>query len=195
MNEREASIVLKLFKEYTVKYNARSLSKAVGLSAMGALKLLERLRQRGLLVVENIGRAKIYRLDGSNPYALHVVAFLLRQEAEESPARVKRWIVELRKLEGSSKIGVLFGSALTDAQHGDVDLLAVLEQPRLAGFNKRVAALNELSAKSIHPVKQSPQDLEANLARHDEVVVAAVQRGVVAFGYEEYVEALSRVAR
>ncbi len=190
MNENEMQALLTIFKDFTTKYNAHSLSKELGLSAMGALKLLERLRQQRLLAVERIGNIKVYRMD-DNEYARHYLAFLLRKEAEEAPARVKRWVNELRTLE-HARVVLLFGSVLDSDKHNDVDLLALLEQGDATKFNEEVARMDDLNQKRIHAVKQTPADFERNLSSKDKVLLSAVRRGIVVFGHDDYVEALLR---
>lgn len=191
----EMRVLLRIAKDFTTKYNANSLSKDVGLSAMGVLKIVNKLQEQGLLVTEVVGKAKIFRVNYENNYTRQYLSFLLRKEAEEAIPQVKRWVSELRKLELKAKIGVLFGSVLNNKEFKDVDVLIVLEQKNNILLNKELDMIKQLSAKHIHPVKQTMSDFQENLLQEDKVMVSAVKRGIVMFGYKEFVEVLSNVTR
>ncbi len=195
LSPNEMNVLLKIFKDFNSHHNANKLSKEMGLSAMGALKILKNLEKQNLIKYEMVGKAKIYKLNFSNNYAKEYVAFLLRKEAEDSKSRIKRWVAELRKLEPYSSIGIVFGSVLKSDQHNDVDLLAVLKQSEVQEFNKKVDELNQINVKRIHPVKQTLQDLKNNLAKTDKIVLSAIREGVVLFGFDKIVEVIESVSR
>ncbi len=190
LTANEMKVILRIFKDFNTKCNANTLAKVLGLSAMGVLKILKKMHAQNLLKVEMVGRARIYSVNFGNDYAKGYIAFLLRKEAEESAGIVKRWVVELRSLEKSAEICVLFGSVLKSGNYNDVDLLAVLKQQKVKDFNKAVEEISQLNVKKIHPVKQSVQDLRNNLLKKDDVVLNAVKEGIVLFGYEKFVEAV-----
>lgn len=62
----EMRLVLRIFKDFSVDYNANSLSKELGLTAMGVLKILKRLKARGILKSRMLGRAVFYKPNYSN---------------------------------------------------------------------------------------------------------------------------------
>ena len=194
LTANEMKIILRIFKDFNTKYNANSLAKEFGLSAMGVLKILKKLHKQNLLKVEVIGKARIYSINFKNDYAKGYLAFLLMKETEESIGRIKRWVVELRKLEKSAEICVLFGSMLKLDKYSDVDLLAALKQSQIKDFNKIIGEINQLNVKKVHPIKQSFQDLRANLLKKDKVVLNAVKESIVLFGYEKFVEVVENVS-
>ena len=53
--EREAMLIL--FKEFTAYYNANSISKVLGISRIGALKLLRRMEDAGVVNSQKIGKS------------------------------------------------------------------------------------------------------------------------------------------
>jgi len=191
----EVHVALMIFKDFSVKYNANNLSKKLGLSAMGTLKILKKLQVQNLLKSEEIGKSRIYSINFENDYTKQYISFLLRKEAEESDPRIKRWIVELRKLDDVSGIGLLFGSVIRSDKYNDIDFLAVLKQAQINEFNEKLDELNKLNVKRIHSVKQSVQDIKDNLARKDKVLVDAVRLAIVVFGYEKYIEVIESVSR
>ncbi len=189
----EMNILLKIFKDFNNYYNANNLSKFFGLSSMGVLKILNNLEKQGLVVYDLIGKAKIYRINFKKEYTRQYISFLLRKEAEESNPKIKRWLIELRKLESLAKIGILFGSLLKNNQYNDVDVLSILKQSQINGFNKKIKELNQINVKRIHPIKQSIKDLKDNLAGKDKIIISALREGVVLFGYNKIVEVVGSV--
>ncbi len=194
LTANEMKIILRIFKDFNSKYNANNLAKEFKLSSMGVLKIVKRLHKQNLLKFEVVGKAKIYSINFKNDYVKKYLVFLLSKEAEESIGKIKRWIVELRKLENSAEIGVLFGSVLKSNKFDDIDMLAVLKQSQVKDFNKLVEEINQLSVKKVHPVKQSVQDLKNNLLKKDKIILNAVKEGIVLFGYEKFVEVIESVS-
>jgi len=111
----------------------------------------------------------------------------MKKEAEESAPRVRRWVRELRRIEGAD-IGILFGSVLRKEKFNDVDALMVLRKAQNRRMDKSIRDLNKINVKKIHAVKQTRQDLVSNLWKKDRVVLEIIKSGIVLFGYEEIVE-------
>jgi len=195
LSTNEIKILLKIFKDFNSYHNANNLSKELGLSAMGALKIVKNLEKQGLIQYDLIGKAKMYHVNLKNDYARQYISFLLRKEAEESKSRIKRWVVELKKLKSVSNIGILFGSVIRSDQYNDIDVLVVLKQSQIKEFNKLVEELNQINVKRIHTVKQSIHDLKDNLVNKDKVVLNVLRNGIILFGYDKLVEVIEGVSR
>ncbi len=195
ITKNEIKVLLVLLKSYGIDYNANNLSKRVGLSPMGVLKILKRLEEQHILVSKTLGKAVFYKPNYASGFAKKYLAFLLRKEVEDAPPRVKRWAKEVEVLQNHAEIGVLFGSVLSKQQHEDVDLLVVLEQQQNEGLQNALEEVNKVNLKRIHAVIQSKMDLTENITKKNPVVQNAIKTGVVAFGQEELVEVIGDVAR
>ena len=57
--EREALLIL--FKEFSSYYNANSLSKKIGISHVGAQKILKKFKEEGLTVTKRVGKSIIHK--------------------------------------------------------------------------------------------------------------------------------------
>ena len=55
LTSNEMKIILKLFKDFNSRYNANSLSKEIGITPMGTLKILKKLYNQKILKQEYIG--------------------------------------------------------------------------------------------------------------------------------------------
>ena len=193
ITKNEMKAILIIFKDIDSHYNANNLSKKIGISSMGTLKILKRLEIQNILKSTTFGKAVFYKVNLGNDYARNYIEFLLKKEAEDVAPRIKRWVRELRKVR-DAKIGILFGSVLTEEKFNDVDLLVVLEQSQNRRFNKSIDEMNKINIKKIHPVKQTKDDLKLNLRKKDEVVLSIIKNGIVLFGYDEIVEVIRDVA-
>ena len=90
------------------------------------------MEKQKLLKSKQMGKAVFYKPDLNNNYTQAFLKFLLQKKAEDANPRVKRWIAELRRLQGDAEMGILFGSVLYKENYNDVDLLIVIKNPRTA---------------------------------------------------------------
>jgi len=182
----EMDIVLKLVKSPEADYNANSLSKAIGISAMGALKILKRLEHESILKSKKIGKAVIYRVNMENSYARRYVSLILSREAVHSSPQVKRWVEELKKIK-KAEVVVLFGSVLEKPNPNDVDVLLLTDQKRFPKLQQEIKELNEINIKKIHPLYQTHSDIIKNIKKKDKPLLNAI-KGIVVAGEEKFLE-------
>ena len=162
ITKAEMDIVLKLVKSPEIYYNANNLAKVVGITAMGALKILKRLEKESILESKKVGKAIIYRINTENSYALRYVALILLREPLHAIPQVKRWVEEFRKIKNAELI-VLFGSVLEKPNPNDIDVLFVTDQKRFSKLQQEIKELNEISIKKIHPMYQAYNDIIKNI--------------------------------
>lgn len=186
ITRNEMLIVLRIFKSPEKEFNANSISKELGITPMGALKILKRLEKENILAAKVAGKATFYRPNFSNDYARDYLRFVLKREAEQSSPYVRRWVNEARKLENAD-IAILFGSVLKkEGKAGDVDVLVVTSHARFEKLKEEINGLNKINEKEMHVVYQSMDDLKDNISRRDKVVLNAL-KGIVAFGEEKLI--------
>lgn len=188
MDKNQMQALLILFKDVDADYNARSLSSKLGITPMGSLKILKKLEKQDLLASRRMGKAVFYKPNLENDYTRACIRFLLQKEAHDAPPRIKRWVNELRKLDGIADIGILFGSIIHKEKHRDVDVLLILKPAKTKKTNRCVAHLNRVGIKRIHAVKQTKEDFLKNLRKKERIILSAVRDSVVLFGYDEFVE-------
>jgi len=173
--------VLRVFKSPEVEYNANSMAKHLGMSAMGALKIAKRLEKENILTSRTLGKATFYRLDFSNEYVKQYLRFLLKREVEHAHPYVKRWITEIRKVKAAD-VSILFGSVLKKYKEArDIDVLFITDKKRFPRLKREVEEINSMNIKKIHPVYQTKEDLEKNIKERDKVILGAV-KGIIIFG-------------
>ncbi len=190
LTEKEKKIVLLLAKDFTTDYNARSLSRKVGMSPRGALKALKFLEQNGIARGRQVGKSIIYRLVYDEYSQMLVAEFLL----DGARTKAQRWIREFSEFR-KAKALVLFGSAIGSGTHNDIDLLIIVEKKDYDILYKLVKAKNDILVKPIHPVWQTRSDMVKNILKRDAVVLEIIKTGIVLKGNYFITEVLASVSR
>lgn len=193
ITNNEMKAMLTLFKDFSVSYNANSLSKRINLTPMGALKILKSLEKQNVLKSKKMGKAVFYKPNFDNDHTKTYLKFLLQKESEQPILRIKRWVKELGRLQSTAEIGILFGSVLKTDDYKDVDLLLVLKQSQNKEVNRLIADINRINVKNVHVVKQLKDDLKKNLEKKDKILLDIIKNGIVLFGYTQIIEAIGNV--
>ncbi len=191
VTKNEMLFILNILKSPETEYNANSISKVMGISSMGALKIAKRLEKENIILFRELGKAKFYRLNWKNDYVRDYVRFLLKTEAEHANSYVKVWIDEIRKLK-SADAATLFGSVLRKFRGAkDVDVILITNQRKFAKLQDEVEEINKLNVKRLHPVYQSKEDFMKNISKGDKLFLSAV-KGIVVFGEEIIIDGLRK---
>jgi len=190
LTQKERETVLILFKEYNAFYNANSISKVLNISHVGAQKIFKRLLQENLVTRKTIGKSIIYKLNFGNDYVMHLVAFLLVDEAN----KFKRWKEEFKELFKKDKIIMLFGSTIKDYTHAhDIDLMIVLENRDVKEVNSILKKKEEILPKKLHVIKLIHKDFLENLKKKDKAMIDIVKNAIILYGQDKYVKILKNV--
>lgn len=192
LSDKEKAILLLLFKDFSISYNARSISGKVSMTPRGALKALKNLEKQSFVVPKPFGKAIEYKFNFSNALAKKSVELFLLEEVE---LRHRRWLVEFGDL-ADAYILVLFGSVVRkekEKDYNDIDLVVVVSKDKFRAAYKAIDEKQGLMIKRIHVVWQSPDDLKSNLKKKDAVMLDALRTGVVLKGQAELVEVVKSV--
>ena len=194
ITNNEMNFVLKLFKNPEKEYNANSISKEVGISPMGALKIAKRLEKENIIESKELGRAKFYKLKPDNDYVKEYVRFLLKREKEKASPQVKVWIDEIKKLK-SADAAILFGSTLRINQEAqDIDLVLITDKQKFSKLKNEIEEINQVNFKKIHPVFQTKEDFIKNIRKEDKIIISAI-KGLFIFGEDVIIGALQNEPR
>jgi len=189
ITKKEMELILTIFKNPTDDFNANNISIKIGITPMGALKIMKRLEKQGILISKKIGKAVFYKINLDKDYVADYLIFLLKREAELSSPYIKRWINEARRI-NSADIAILFGSALKkESKANDIDILIVTDQKRFKKAKNEIEDINEISEPKLHAVYQTLNDLKENIRRKDAVVLSAI-KGIIAIGYRDLIKIL-----
>ena len=183
----EMNAVLTIVKGPEQNYNANNLAKAIGVTPMGALKILKRLKKESILKSKTIGKAVIYSINTRDGYAIRYVSLILLRESLYANKQIKRWVEEFKKIKNADLI-ILFGSILNKLNPNDIDVLLVTDKKRFSKLQQEIKEINELSIKKIHPLYQTFEDLINNIKKRDKPLLSAI-KGILVLGEEKFIEA------
>ncbi len=190
LTEKEREALLILFKDFTAYHNANSVSKVLGISRVGALKLFRRLESQGLLASQKIGKSIVYKPKLNDDYVKKLIAFLLADEANN----FKRWKEEFKELFRKGRIVMLFGSVLSDYEKAnDVDLLVASAKSEKEEIDEILEKKADILPKRLHAIKLTAIELERNIKRKEAAILDIVKTGVILYGQDDYVEVLKNV--
>jgi predicted nucleotidyltransferase len=190
LTRTERKALLMLAKDYTCYYNANSLSKKLGISHVGAQKILKRFYSERLTITKNIGKSIIHRINLDEDYAFQLLSFLLADEANN----FRRWREEFRELSASDRIIILFGSVIKNYKEAkDIDLMIVHPLDERQEVNKVLAEKNEILPKKLHAIKLTKEDFQKNLKKKEIIFADVIKNSVVLYEQDKFVEVLKTV--
>ena len=186
ITKAEMDVVLTLVKSPEAIYNANSLSKFVGITPMGTLKILKRLEAEKIVKSKKIGKAVTYKVNVEDSYARKYVSLILVREAQSANPLVKRWVTELKKIKNAEVI-VLFGSILEKPNPNDIDTLFITDQKRFQKLQQEIKELADINIKKIHPLYQTYEDSIKNIKKRDKPLLNAI-KGIIVIGEEKFLD-------
>lgn len=185
-NEQKA--LLTLFKDFTIDYNSRQLSAKISITPMGTLKVLRKLESKKFVKAKPFGKAIRFKVNFSS-ITSNYISYSLEEESQQALPRARRWITELQKF-NFTEIGILFGSVLNSENYNDVDFLIVFSPRQQKKVKSVENEINALSNKKLHLIMQTKQDFISNIKSRNKVVLEAISKGIVVFGYNNLVKVI-----
>lgn len=187
-NERKALLIL--FKDFTSYHNANTLSKKLGISRIGTMKMLKKLKAEDILIDKEISKSTIYRPNFEEDYVKKLISFLLTDEAN----KFRRWKYEFKDIFKKDRIVLIYGSAIRNYEKAkDIDVMIVLDKKDIKEVNSILNKAQEFLPKKIHPIKLTEKEISENLLSRQEAIVDIVKNAIVLYGQEKYVEVIKNV--
>ncbi len=186
--EREALLIL--FKEFSSYYNANSLSKKLGISHVGAQKILKRFKEEGLTVTKRVGKSIIHKPKIDDDYKQKLVSFLLADEANN----FKRWKDEFKGLFKKGRIVMMYGSAIKNYKTAsDIDIMVVTKKDNADEVSNIIKKIDKILPKEIHSIKLTEKDLLGNIKEKNDAIIDIIKNAIILYGYDKYVEVIKNV--
>lgn len=190
LTKNEGKALLILFKDFTSYYNANSLSKKVGVSRIGSMKMLKKLKGEGLLISKTIGKSTVYRPNLEDDYVIDLIAFLLSDEANN----FKRWKDEFKGLFKKDRVVLLYGSTIKDySKARDIDIMIIRKIGEGRDIHKAIAERQKILPKKIHKIDITSKEFLDNLRQNQKAIVDIVKNAIVLYGQTKYVGIIKNV--
>jgi len=191
LTKKEKHALLILFKDFTSYYNANSISKVLGMSRVGAMKMLKKFLSENLLTSKQIGKSTVYKINLDNDYARKLIAFLLADEANN----FKRWKEEFKELFKRERIIMMYGSAIRDySKANDIDIMLVIKKSEYKDVGEVIEKRQKILPKKIHSIELTSADLLQNIREGKKPIIDIVKTAIILYGQDKYVDVLKNVA-
>ncbi|MEK6816271.1 MAG: nucleotidyltransferase domain-containing protein [Bacteroidota bacterium] len=183
ITQKEREALLMLFKNFTNFYNANSIGKELGISHVGAQKMLKRFAEQDIADAKIIGKSITYKLRLEDEYVCQLITFLLADEANTH----KRWKEEFKGMFKKGRIILIYGSAIKDYAHSsDIDIMAIIDSKDANDINRIIRKKEEVLPKKIHAIKLNHIDFLKSLK--NKAMNDIIKNAIVLYGQEKYVE-------
>ncbi len=187
----EKKLILVLFKDFSQYYNSNSISKIIGISRVGAMKIFKKLLKENLVYSVKIGKSINYRLNLNEDYVRKLVAFLLADET----INYDRWKGEFKDLFKGERIVILFGSIIRNYDAArDIDLMIILKREEENKVNKVLKDREKILPKRLHAIKLTSHELLDGIKKKNKPTIDIIKNSVILYGQDKFVEIIKNVS-
>ncbi len=191
LTENEKKALLILYKDFTVYYNANSLSKKIGISRIGTMKLLKKLKHKEILTTQRISKSLIYKINWAYDYVQDLISFILSDEA----THFERWKDEFKGLFKDNRVVMLHGSIIYDyAKARDIDLMVIRRKGQSGEIHKVLRERQTYLPKKIHVIDLSEEEFLNNVKNKQEAILDIIKKAVILYGQKKYVDLIKNVS-
>lgn len=183
-------------KDFSAVHTVSSLAQQLQMSRWGIWKIIKKLEKDELITLKSTGSGKTstqtIHLNLGSTLADKTVALALAQEADI----YKRWKFAFADLEKTADFIILFGSILHSPKTaGDIDLLTVAKERNLLKINNLIYTIQQTQEKKMHTHNLTPKECAQELKKPNPIFLDALKRGVILFGYDNYLQFAKRFLR
>ena len=189
------NVLLLLLRDFSSTHTVTSLAQELGVTRVGAWKILKRLESTQFLNLRPIGAGKtstfLVTLNWDNLLVEKSLSLYLTEEA----LLHKRWRSNFVELEEAADFLILFGSILHSPNEAhDIDIIGVVSQRK--GFIRIQQILDKIQktqSKKIHSINFTSLEFKQELLKPNKVFIEAIKKGIILFGQENFIKFMSQV--
>ena len=185
LTKKEQEALLIIYKDIANFYNANSLSKELGITQVGAMKILKRFEKNNILLSKKIGKSIVYKINIEEEFVQKLIAFALINEA----SKYLRWKDEFKSLYGKDRILLFYGSASRNYSNAkDIDIFIVIDKKDFHEVSKKLEQIQSILPKKLHAIKAIREDLIKNIKENNKSMIEIIKTAIVLYGYDKYME-------
>ena len=195
IKKKSERIMLILLKDLATTHTATSLSNKLKMSRWGIWKILKKLAEDELIMLEPINAGKTstnrIRLNWENILVEKTLALSLTQEA----FKYKRWRSNFADLEKEVDFLILYGSILHSPKDAeDVDIVGVVSnEKKLNKIGDLVLKIQETQNKKIHFINFTHKEFKQEIKKGNKAFMDAVKKGAILFGQESFIKFIMKL--
>lgn len=181
-----------IFKDFSIEHTITSLAKELGVTRVGAWKILKKLEFDNLIILNPISSGKtstyIVKLNWDNILTLKNIEISLTEEAMKS----QRWLNNFIELEKKVDFLIIYGSILhSPKEASDIDILSVCSKNKFTEINEVINKIQKIQERKIHALNFTEEEFKKELS--NKAFIDAIKRGIVLFGQEKFIKFLKGV--
>ncbi len=178
-----------LLKEPFAIHTATSIAKALGITRQGVWKILNKLAENSLIILEFVGKTKTstatIKLNWSNPLTEKTLSLLLMKES----LKQQRWRSNFAELKSNTNFLILFGSALINQKEAnDIDILVIANKKDFKAIEMIVIKVQQTQLKKIHLIDLTVAEFSYELKKPNKSYIDAIKKGMVLYGQDNFVQ-------
>lgn len=181
-------VLLYLLKDLSGAHTTTAVATELGISRVGAWKILKKLRSEQFITLKAIGKGKtsasLASLNWENPLVEKTLSLYLTEEAMQQ----RRWMVNFADIRKLVDFVILYGSILRSPQEaGDIDIVGVASKGNFVKLHMVINTIQKTQSKKIHSINFTAGEFKAELKKSNKAFIDAVNHGIVLFGQESFV--------
>lgn len=186
LTENEKKVIRILLFSFGEEYSINEIARKCSLAPNGALKILRKLSEEGIIILKKIANISTYSLDFTNSKTKSICELSL---IASPTTKIKNRLEDLKDLKDLTEIGIIFGSYITEkANPGDIDLFFLLKEENFKKYKEKIKYIYPAMPLKIQDVLQTERDLTENILKKDKIVIEILQKGFILWGQDKLIE-------
>lgn len=191
-----AKVLKVLLKDFAIIPTITSLAKEVGMSRVGAWKVVKKLEKEKSVLISAIGAGKTstqtIQLNWNNPVTEKKLALMLTEDALTQ----QRWLSNFGELENEVDFLILYGSIIhSPKEANDIDVIGVTSKKNFNEIEEIINRLQKMQLKKIHALNFTRKELMQEIKKLNKAFIAAIKKGIVLFGQEKFIKFMREVRK
>ncbi|MBU0929801.1 MAG: hypothetical protein KJ623_01895 [Nanoarchaeota archaeon] len=185
----ESKILKIILKDFSAKHTITSIAKEIGMTRVGAWKILKKLEKEKMIVLSPIGTGKtsayIIRLNWNNVIMEKTLSLALTEDALKN----QRWMDNFAKLENKLDFLIIYGSIIHSPKEADdIDILGITSKNKFIEIEDSIKKIQKIQIKKIHILNFTEAEFKQELEKSNKAFIDAVKKGIILFGQEKFIK-------
>ena len=188
------SAILFLFKNISNVNTISSLAKELKATRPGIWKVLKKLEEQKLIILESAGigkkSTKIVNISWNELLEKTILLYLIEESLKQ-----KRWLDIFEDIKDNSEFVLLYGSILpSPKQANDLDLICVVKNKNnFLKIDRSLVGIQKTQSKKIHLINFTKEEFLKELKSKNKAFIDAIKKGVILYGQENYINFIKTV--
>jgi len=185
ITQNEKNVLRMLFTAFEEDYSINQIARECNIAPNGALKILRKLENEGVLKSKKIANIKSYSLNFESEKTKNILKIALMPELK---GRLKFRFEDIKGLRKFAKACIIFGSYIDlKKEPNDIDIFFIIENKDFKNFKREAQAVYKIVPIKVHDVLQTEEDFAENLQKKDKVILEIVKKGIILWGFDDII--------